>query len=427
MDYKGTIEFLYGLYRHGIKLGLESITTALEALDNPHSRYEVIHVGGTNGKGSTSAILAEILQSTGLKVGLYTSPHLVHFSERIRVNRRLISEPEVIDLTRRLRAAVPTPLTFFEFTTAMAFQYFADEQVDVAVVEVGMGGRFDATNVVTPLGVVITSIAHDHEQYLGQTIAEIAFEKAGIIKPRVPVILGQMSMEATRTLCEVATDRDASCDRLGEEFHVVEESDGRFRYEGLDTKYSHLSCSLVGDHQKRNAGCALALLERIGLKRFGVRESTVRSALSHVNWEGRAEILEDKPHLVVDGAHNPAAAEALLAVLKPMVKKNDSQLIVVLGMMRDKSHEKFLKVLSPLLRHLILTEVDVPRSATIEELKKHVPEGLCELHESAHAAQALAKAKALANPDDVICVTGSLFLAGEVRHLIKGSQRSFSA
>ena len=426
MDYKGTIEFLYGLYRHGIKLGLESITTAVEALDNPHSRYDVIHIGGTNGKGSTSAILAEILQSSGLRVGLYTSPHLVHFSERIRVNGRLISEREVVELTRRLRAAVPASLTFFEFTTAMAFQYFADEQVDIAVVEVGMGGRFDATNVVTPLGVAITSIAHDHEQYLGETIAEIAFEKAGIIKPRVPVVLGQMSMEATQTLCEIATDRQASCDRFGVEFHVVDDSDGRFRYEGIGI-YSHLSCSLIGDHQKHNAGCALALLERIGLKRFGIREATVRTALSQVIWEGRVEILEDKPRLMVDGAHNPAAAETLLATLKPMIRTNDSQLILVLGMMRDKSHAKFLNVLSPFVRHLILTEVDVPRTATIQELKKHVPEGSCVLHESAHAAQALAKARALASPDDVICVTGSLFLAGEVRNLIKGSQLSFSA
>ncbi|WP_447968388.1 bifunctional folylpolyglutamate synthase/dihydrofolate synthase [Nitrospira sp. M1] len=424
MDYKDTTEFLYRLHRHGIKLGLESIQSALGHLGNPQLRYHTLHVGGTNGKGSTAAILANILQSSGYRVGLYTSPHLVDFRERIRVNERLISERHVVELTQQFQVSIPISLTFFEFTTAMAFQYFADESVDVAVIEVGMGGRFDATNVLTPLGVVITSIAHDHESYLGSSLSEIAFEKAGIIKPNIPVIVGEMPTEADEVIRDVAASRHASCYGLGSAFQVVPESVACFQYDGIQTRYAHLACSLPGTHQMHNAGCALALLESIELKGFTVQEATVRSALSQVMWPGRIETLEERPRLIIDGAHNPAAGKVLVDTLMPVLHQNDARFIVVLAMMHDKDCANFLRVLCPIVDHLILTEVSMARTATVSELKQGVPEGTFTLHEVPELIEAVNFAKQLAKTSDVICATGSLFLAGEVRHLIQTGQLS---
>ena len=384
-----------------------------------------MHIGGTNGKGSTAAIVAHILQASGSRVGLYTSPHLVDFRERIRVNGTSISESQVIELTQHIQSLTPIALTFFEFTTAMAFQYFADERVDIAVIEVGMGGRFDATNVLSPLGVVITTIAHDHERYLGHTLSEIAFEKAGIIKQGTPVILGEMPTEAEDVIRGVATDIHAPCYTLGSEFHVIPDSSDRFDYHGIDKKYSEFSCSLQGRHQMRNAGCALALLERVGMKRLKVQESVIGLALSQVVWPGRVEILEEHPRLVIDGAHNPAAAKVLIDALTPMLQgDSDAQLLVILGMMQDKDRSHFMKVVCPFIKHLILTEVSVLRTATVDELKQSAPDGSYTLHESAHPTEALTIAKRLAKPCDVICITGSLFLAGEVRSLMRGSQQS---
>ncbi|GJL66685.1 MAG: bifunctional folylpolyglutamate synthase/dihydrofolate synthase [Nitrospirales bacterium] len=419
MDYKDTTEFLYGLYRHGIKPGLESIGSVLHDLGNPQHRYNTLHVGGTNGKGSTAAMLANILQASGYRVGLYTSPHLVDFRERIRICGQLISEHQVVSLTKQIQASTPTALTFFEFTTAIAFQYFADEAVDIAVIEVGMGGRFDATNVLTPLGVVITSISYDHESYLGSTLSEIAFEKAGIIKPERPVIFGNMPVEAETVIREVASSRHAPCYGLGTAFHVFPEPGERFCYEGIETHYSHLSCSLHGNHQMNNAGCALALLEHVSKGGVHVQEAAIRSALSQVVWPGRLEVREGHPRLIIDGAHNPAAGKVLVDALMPMLHKDDARLIVILAMMRDKDCANFLKLLCPLADHLILTEVSMTRTATVHELRQHVPEGPFTLHEIPQLAEALKLAKHLAKSSDVICATGSLFLAGEVRPLLK--------
>jgi len=422
MDYKDTTEFLYGLYRHGIKLGLEPIQSALQRLGNPQHRYNTLHVGGTNGKGSTAAILAEILQISGYRVGLYTSPHLVDFRERIRVNAQLISENQVVALTEQIQSAIPTTLTFFEFTTAIAFQHFAEQSVDIAVVEVGMGGRFDATNVLAPLGVVITSIAYDHESYLGTTLPEIAFEKAGIIKANTPVILGEMPIEAETRIREVASSRDAPCFGLGAAFHVLPEPDGRFRYDGIHAHYDHLFCSLSGHHQMNNAGCALALLEQVSRKGLNVQESMIRLALSQVTWPGRMETLVQQPRLIIDGAHNPSAGRVLVDTLVPMLQKEDVRLVMVFAMMQDKDCAAFLNVMCSFLDHLILTEVPMPRTATVSELRQYVPEGPFTLHEAPQLAEALKLAKQLANLSDVICVTGSLFLAGKVRDIIKTGQ-----
>ncbi|MCA9471641.1 MAG: bifunctional folylpolyglutamate synthase/dihydrofolate synthase [Nitrospirales bacterium] len=426
MDYKDTIQFLYGLYRHGIRLGLQSISVALEVLHNPHLRYPSLHIGGTNGKGSTSAIAAAILQASGYRVGLYTSPHLVDFRERIRVDGQRISEMQVVNLARQVQATSPVPLTFFEFTTAMAFQYFSDREIDIAVVEVGMGGRFDATNVLSPRAVAITSIAHDHESYLGQHISEIAFEKAGIIKPNTPVIVGELPPDAEVVIQRIAAERQAPYFALGREFRIDGAEPGFFRYDGVRQRFPHLSCSLLGTHQRKNVGCALALLEQLTLQGFELREATVRSTLPEVVWEGRLEVLEDQPRLLIDGAHNVAAAQALVEALAPMVEMQGGRLITVLGMMRDKHHAQFMNTIAPYVSCLILTTMSVSRAATVDELKESVPHGLFEVLTSFNPTEALQLARQIAKPTDVICVTGSLFLVGEVRHLLVRTTESTS-
>ena len=427
MDYKDTTDFLYSLYRHGIKLGLESISMVLQDLGNPHEMFPSLHIGGTNGKGSTAAVLAHILQASGLRVGLYTSPHLVDFRERIRINGESISALRVTTLTQRLRALDPAPQTFFEFTTAMAFAYFAEECIDIAVIEVGMGGRFDATNVVTPHGVVITTIAHDHQQYLGTTLPEIAFEKAGIIKEGKPVIVGEVPPEASEVIRQVAKDKQAPYYELGSEFYVVPGSVDRFQYDGLSETYGDLSCALQGHHQMKNAACALALLETVRDLTGGIPESIIRGSLATVKWEGRAEILGEYPTLMIDGAHNPASATVLVEILGLMLRrKPEAQLIVVLGMMQDKDSQSFFERFRSLVQSLILTPISVPRASSVSELKQQVPHDMCVTYESKSPAEALVLAKRLAKPDDIICVTGSLFLAGEVRTLVKGEHSSCS-
>ena len=247
MTYDAAVSYLYNLQKHGIKLGLETMTALIARLGRPDTRYRILHIAGTNGKGSTAAMTAAMLQAAGHRVGLYTSPHLVEFSERIRVDGRMISEADIGRFAEVVQKAAEPDLspTFFECTTAIALQYFAEAQVDVAVLEVGLGGRFDATNVVTPVACAVTTIALDHQEYLGTTLSSVAYEKAGIIKPLVPVVVGRMSDEARETIEQVAEERGAPLSRLGREFAVAGMPE-RFRFSGRTRRYDNLVCSLSG-------------------------------------------------------------------------------------------------------------------------------------------------------------------------------------
>ncbi|MFZ1672240.1 MAG: folylpolyglutamate synthase/dihydrofolate synthase family protein, partial [Nitrospira sp.] len=293
MTYSATVQFLYGLQQHGIKLGLETIRVLLTRVGEPHRRYPVLHIGGTNGKGSTAAMTAAILQAAGYRVGLYTSPHLIDFRERIRINGVMIPEDTVSRLVETLRGAAAPDLapTFFEFTTALAFQYFADCQVDVAVLEVGLGGRFDATNVVDPLACAITTIGLDHEAYLGSTLEAIAFEKAGIVKPAVPVVLGRIESSTRRVIEQRAWEVAAPVYVVDCEFSCDGPSTADCRYVGGSSHYDHLSCPLKGRFQLDNLACALALIELARERGLAVSETAVRSGLQHVAWEGRLEMI----------------------------------------------------------------------------------------------------------------------------------------
>lgn len=421
LTYSATLDYLFALRRFGVKLGLEAITDILQQLKNPQHQYATLHIAGTNGKGSSAAMLAAMLQAGGYRVGLYTSPHLIDFRERIRVQGAEISEKAVCELTESIRRLVDRDgsLTFFEFTTALAFHYFYQQQVDIAVVEVGLGGRCDATNVLNPLGVLITGIGMDHEMHLGSTLHAIAREKAGIIHSQVPVVLGQMSESVRQTFEHVAQTNGAPLYRHGQEFSVFQTTKNTFSYYGFTSEFVNLQTNLLGCHQMHNAGNALALLEAATAQQFPLSFDAIKSGLQHVRWKGRLEVVQYNPMVILDGAHNPLGAQVLFDFLQAQLHDAcGGKLIVVLGMMHDKQHAEFLRILCPLIDTVIVTQLQMSRSMTVDELQHVVPQDQMKLCMMSDPWKAYCKALEMATPADVICVTGSLFLVGEMlQHL----------
>ncbi len=429
-----SITYLYGLQSHGIKPGLARTRALLNALGNPHRSFQAIHIGGTNGKGSTAAMMASVLGHRGFRVGLYTSPHLIEFTERIQVNGRVIPSDRVGALTETIRQAsdarLSDPPTFFEATTVLAFAYFAEVGVDCAVVEVGLGGRFDATTVLTPLVSVITTIGLDHQEYLGTTLEAIACEKAGIIKQGVPVVVGRLASEPLSVIRHAAAEQEAACVVLGEDFDARGEAPDRFSYGGLRWRYDNLSCPLPGRHQMDNAVCALAALELVEARGLAVGEEAVREGLRVVRWPGRLELVSRRPDVWLDGAHNPQAADALATHLTDMsVRRGPATpggLILVVGMMRDKDRTGVLSRLAlvPGVSRLVVTSAAHPRATDPPELARDC-EGLgVPVVVRPTVAEAVAYARSLAGPDDTICVTGSLLVVGEAKAVIEGTARS---
>jgi dihydrofolate synthase / folylpolyglutamate synthase len=421
VTYPEILAYLFSLHRFGVKLGLEAITDILQRLDHPQRTYPTLHIAGTNGKGSSSAMLAAMLQAGGYRVGLYTSPHLVDFRERIRVQDEQISEECVCGLTEHLRQVADpvNSLTFFELTTAMAFQHFLNEQVDIAVIEVGLGGRFDATNVLDPLGVLITGIGLDHEMYLGPTLQAIAREKAGIIHQKVPVVLGQMPEGVSQIFEDIAQESNAPLFRFGQEFSISEVSPTEFTYRGLQDSFSGLRTNLLGRHQMNNACHALALLESATAERFPLSIDSIKSGLQQVRLKGRLEIVQHHPMIVLDGAHNPLGAQVLFDFLQSQLHDCPGRkLIVMLGMMQDKNIGEFLRVLLPLVHSLIITEPHIDRAMSADALAQAVPRDDLTRCVIRNPWEAYCQARDSADPSDLICVTGSLFLVGEIlQHL----------
>ncbi|MCX5719797.1 MAG: bifunctional folylpolyglutamate synthase/dihydrofolate synthase [Nitrospirae bacterium] len=381
MSYSETIHYLYSLQKYGIKFGLDNIDRLLSALGKPHKSFPSIHVAGTNGKGSTSAIIASILKSAGLKVGLVTSPHLVSFTERIRINGEEITEKEVIDLIDEVREIVihsgDFSPTFFEVVTAIALEYFKRKKIDVAVIEVGMGGRLDATNIIIPAVSVITNISYDHMKFLGNTLRDIATEKAGIIKDEVPVVISSQVHEVLEVIEAKAKEKNAEKYLYGRDFSsVLKKEDLTGIYFDYLNKGSlsinDLHLPLIGKHQLQNVSVAIKTVELLSKKltylfSFSISHF-IRDGLSSVKWEGRLEIIKEDPPIVIDGAHNPAAAEAISDALKKNFLGKYKKVILVLGIMGDKNIEGIMKPLLPLSSEIILTSPDYERAASPERL-----------------------------------------------------------
>jgi dihydrofolate synthase/folylpolyglutamate synthase len=427
MSYHETIRYLFGLQKHGIKFGLANSVRLMELLGDPHRRFRSLHVAGTNGKGSTAAFLAGVLRAAGYRTGLYTSPHLVNFAERIRVDGMPIAEDRVVELAERVRrryqelppsgSGEAMSPTFFEVTTAMAFAHFAEAGVDVAVVEAGMGGRLDSTNVITPLVSVITNIDLEHTEFLGATLGQIAAEKAGIIKAGVPVVTGVVQTEAVRVIEGEAARQGAPVYRMPKDFSAERTSPGppqRFNYRGIDANFPDLTVSLLGRHQVGNACLAAAAVEcavRAGVR---VPESALRSGLASAAWEGRLELLAREPDLYVDGAHNPASAAVLAEALREL-RSGYPRLVLVLGILQDKDHEGIISPLAPLADSIIVTRPAYARALDAAALAASVRRAHPSVSVAGTVGEAVARARAQASPDGLVVVTGSLYTVGDAR------------
>ncbi len=386
----------------GQKLGLERIQALLKRLGDPQDSFRSIHIAGTNGKGSTAAMLASILREAGYSVGLFTSPHLEDFCERVRVGDDLIWPDEVLKHARHLREieAYEDPLTFFELATAIGFLHFAEKGVDIAVVETGLGGRLDATNVITPMASVITSIGKDHTAVLGETLEEIAFEKAGIIKPATPVVVGSMPAEAMEVIREQAS-------RKGSRFIPL----------FMNLIPPNVVIGLEGDHQRRNAGLASAVIDVLSATgELTVNRDAVWRGLETVRWPGRLETVSEEPWILLDGAHNPDAMAAVRVFLEERL--GDRRLKVLFGAMADKDVSGMFAEILPLAQELILTAPSLERAASPESLAQAVGEFPGQVRSYPQVFQALEKEVPTLSEDDVFLVTGSFFVVGEAKRVL---------
>ncbi len=426
MTYQEAIGYLYQLQRYGIRPSLEVINGLIEVLDHPHQKFRSVHIGGTNGKGSTAAMLASVLQASGYyKVGLYTSPHLIDFTERMRVNGVPIPPQSVADLTAYIRQSLGPSLspTFFEFTTAMAFLYFARQQVDVAVMEVGMGGRFDATNVLQPLVSVITNVDYDHEAFLGDTIPKIAAEKAGIIKPHTPVVSAVSRPEAIQVIEDTCKQHRSKLILLGREVWVDGRSPADFDYHGQKMILRHLVCPLLGHHQIINAGTVLATVELLSGMEMRLSEESVRKGLQSVRWDGRLEVVKREPLVLLDGAHNPAGAKVLGNFLAEMKQVRKGRLILLVGILADKNIGGILKEIAPFADEVILTRPDYSGAASLENLRKGLSDYTIPIIPQETIPEAMTYALGRLLPQDILCITGSLYTVGAAKAFLEGREK----
>lgn len=404
-------------------LNLDRMREALARAGDPHLRLRCVHIAGTKGKGSTAAMTAAILRAAGLRVGLYTSPHLVTFRERIRINDALIGEDELAALVEDVRPIIASMQdspggapTFFETYTLLAFLWFARQQVDVAVLETGMGGRLDATNVVEPLVTAITTIALDHTVELGDTPAAIAGEKAGIIKPGVPVVSAPQTPEAAEVIARVAAERGSALVRVGEEITIVPSTfyspiGQRFTIISSAGIYADLTCPLLGDHQQLNAAVAVGIVECLRAQDVPVTAEAVRAGIASVVWPGRMQVLQERPLVLLDGAHDPASIGALLQALDRHFPGRPRHFI--LGFVREKDWPQMLRQLAPTADSFMLTAASTPRAVPPEVLAVVAEELDVPCAIMPDAATALPYALAQAAPHDLLCVTGSLYVVGD--------------
>ncbi|MEW6770306.1 MAG: folylpolyglutamate synthase/dihydrofolate synthase family protein [Bacillota bacterium] len=432
MDYEEAIRYMQGAAAAGIKPGLERITALLGRLGNPERRFPAAHVGGTNGKGSVCAFLTAVLAAAGYKTGTFTSPHLHSYTERFRINGAAIEPVRLAGLIAAVRPALETLRaggvvpTEFEIHTALAFLFFAREAVDVAVVEVGLGGRYDATNVVSPEVVVITNVTVDHTDYLGESLEQIAGEKAGIIKPGVPVVTGAEGAALAVIERECAA-RGAPLFVLGRDFRPeVRKSDlagQELDVRGWWGKYRDLRIRLLGQHQLYNAACAVAAARLLAERGWRLGEAAVREGLAAVTWPGRLEVLQENPPVILDGAHNTAGAVALREALQDYFPGRP--LVLVIGMLADKERAEAAAVLCPLARAVVVTRPPGSRAGDWRVLaalaRRYVPA----VDEIEDVAAAVERALVLARPEDAVVVTGSLYLIAEVRAFLARRDRSF--
>ncbi len=414
--YESSLEYLSGLERFGSVFGLENITRLLGTIGDPHRSLTTVHVAGTNGKGSVATMISCMLRAAGYRVGKYTSPHLVSFTERITVNEEEITEDEVAFLAEHIRNRAHRNgsgpfYTYFDFTTALAFEHFRREKVDIAVVETGLGGRLDSTNVIEPLTTVITNVAFDHMKELGGTIGKIAGEKAGIIKKGVPLITGVRG-KALEVLAARARELASPIHVLGRDFLCRKKGERRFSYRGVGWDCDDIALNLEGDHQLTNAALALCAVESLSRRGFRVGEGHARDALASVRWQGRLETVRERPLVILDGAHNLSGVRALTRFLRSRYR--DRRKVLVFGVMRDKQYGRMLEVMNGCVDLAILTQPNTERALEAESMRGLIRDPIV----MKDTRSALRKARQLAGDGDLILVTGSLYTIGEAKRAV---------
>lgn len=407
----------------------------LQTLGAPHQAFPSVHIAGSKGKGSTAAMVAAILSQAGLKTGLFTTPHLVTMRERTQIDRQWISREEFAALIAELRSHVethPRPhtrgiRTFFELTTALSFLHFARQQVDIAVVEVGLGGRLDTTNVLTPRVAVLTPIGLEHTHILGDTLEAIAGEKAGIIKPQSCVVSAPQAPEVVEVLARRCQEQGATLWLAGRDFQwqvtVSSWQGNRLHFCGFGQRLDDLDVALPGRHQAANAAVAIAVIQQLQQQGWSITEEHIRQGLATVQWEGRLEVLSQHPWVVLDAAHTVESARCLHQALGEVFPHQ--RLFLVLGISTDKKIAGIIATLAPLAHQVIVTRSQSPRACDPQDLAAQVRQHGVPVHIESDTVVALEFARAQAQPSDLVCVTGSIHLLGEIKTRLQGLQLEF--
>ncbi len=410
--YQEALRWLYGLESAGIKLGLDRIAHAAEVRGYPERALRYVHVAGTNGKGSVATMIEAVLRAAGYRTGQFASPHLQRYVERVRVNGRPISEREAAKRIEQLRSDIRLPpLSFFEYTTLLAFEAFRDARCDIVVLEVGLGGRLDSTNIVVPEASVITSISLEHQRILGDTLAKIAREKAGVLKPGVPCIVGARAKSARRAISARASAVGAPLRWIDRDFQGT--WDGRSLSVRVgDRKWSDLRLGLRGRHQGDNAACAIATLVELEQRGFEISDEHIRTGLKRAKWPGRLEWHNERPAFLFDAAHNASGCETLARYLDSL--EFPGRVVLLFGAMKDKDHRRMLSAFDGRVESRVYTAPTTSRSERPERLAK-IREGSV----ARSVRDAVRRAQRAAGPDGLVVVAGSIFLLSEVRAFVK--------
>ena len=429
MDYQQALEYIEKSHKFGMRLGLENSFKLLELLGNPQEKLKFIHVAGTNGKGSTCAFVSNTLKEQGYKVGLYTSPYLETFTERIRLNGENIPKEDVARIITTIKEKIeqmvseghPYP-TEFEIETAMAFYYYYEQKTDYVVLEVGLGGRYDATNVIkSPLASVIVSISLDHTGILGDTLGKIAYEKAGIIKEDSIVVVYKQKPEAEKVIKNICKEKNTKYIEVDFENLVIKKSDINsqvFDCIVLGEKLENMEISLIGDHQVNNAVLALTVIKVLrDYRNIEIDENSIRRAFLNTRWAGRIEKIKDNPIFIIDGAHNEDGARSLSKTLKKQFKGKKMTLLI--GMLKDKDIDSVLEILMDNFDKVITTTPDSDRAISCEELKEKIQKYKQNVTHITNIDDAVKYALDNASEDEVIISAGSLYMIGHVRQLVK--------
>ena len=417
MDLESALQKLFSLHTFGIKLGLDNIKAFLEHIGNPQKHLKAFHIAGSNGKGSTAAFVASILHECGYRVGLYTSPHFVKFNERILINNTQIDDETIAEfISKHEKYIFEKGLTFFEVTTALAFNYFFENNVDYAVIETGLGGRLDATNVFNALGVIITSISFEHTNILGSTIKEITGEKAAIIKNHNKVFIGNLPEEA-KTIVE------RKCEETGSKLYnisdYVNEKPGLLELYTEEIELDEWKMPLRGNYQKYNAAlAALAVSKVLDTKDTRKIEKGIKNVIVNTGLQGRYEFYNKKPDIIFDSAHNPEGIDSFISEFNKD-SKDYNERILIYGAMKDKSALEILKKLGQIFNKIFVTEINSERSFKIEELVRVAKEVWIEAKPLVNPASYIENFRLSAKENDCLVVLGSMYLLGEVKSLLQ--------